>query len=67
MGKYDNIYTFIFLPTFTSVVEAYRLGKYDNHPAQRNNLKIYIVVEAYRLGKYDNTAMEIKRPPIIKL
>ena len=37
----------------TGVVEAYRLGRYDNTDgtSSRNNLR---VVEAYRLGRYDN-------------
>ena len=40
-------------PLYRTVVEAYRLGKYDNI-----NVNYQIghahVVEAYRLGKYDN-------------
>ena len=35
------------------VVEAYRLGKYDNSGG--DHLVVFnLVVEAYRLGKYDN-------------
>ena len=35
------------------VVEAYRLGKYDNI-LTLDGTPIFMVVEAYRLGKYDN-------------
>ena len=37
------------------VVEAYRLGKYDNSNQHSKDLILCDVVEAYRLGKYDNS------------
>ena len=38
----------------TLVVEAYRLGKYDNATCFSGTVGTQLVVEAYRLGKYDN-------------
>ena len=38
---------------WASVVEAYRLGKYDNKKNSNHHANVN-VVEAYRLGKYDN-------------
>ena len=39
----------------THVVEAYRLGKYDNSHSTTLINPSNFVVEAYRLGKYDNS------------
>jgi len=36
------------------VVEAYRLGRYDNLSSVPVNAQSLVVVEAYRLGRYDN-------------
>ena len=38
----------------SEVVEAYRLGKYDNFYKSLLLSTFIVVVEAYRLGKYDN-------------
>ena len=54
MGRYDNFFNTNDLAGLIGVVEAYRLGRYDN-----DSLKIVdespLVVEAYRLGRYDNS------------
>ena len=42
----------LFYP-YNNVVEAYRLGKYDNFKFAGTHFSP-VVVEAYRLGKYDN-------------
>ena len=41
-------------PLASSVVEAYRLGRYDNLSLYSHWRDPYPVVEAYRLGRYDN-------------
>ena len=38
---------------FQYVVEAYRLGRYDNWQTHKGLCPL-LVVEAYRLGRYDN-------------
>ncbi len=46
------------LREINTVVEAYRLGRYDNFEVTRPSSTVG-VVEAYRLGRYDNFTKSI--------
>ena len=52
----------LLLGDWWEVVEAYRLGKYDNALQMFIALTERGVVEAYRLGKYDNISLS----PLLK-